>query len=72
MANYKIEIPEKTYEELKKFAHRRNITIDEASARAFGLVALANTVSQEENTTLGIIKRKEGEKPDVVGEITGV
>lgn len=71
MTDYKIEIPEKTYEELKKFALRRNISIDEAAARAFGLVALANTVSQD-NKTLGIIKLKEGEKPDVVGEITGV
>ena len=71
MSAYTIEIPEDVLKDLKVFADRNNISIAEATARAFALVAIANTASQQHHT-LGVIHREPGQKPEVVGEITGV
>ena len=55
------------------FADRKHITLEEASARAFALLAIANKVS-EQNNTLGVITKSKSadETSKVVGEITGV
>ncbi|PZN76226.1 MAG: hypothetical protein DM484_17000 [Candidatus Methylumidiphilus alinenensis] len=73
MSTYKIEIPESIKKDLQMFADRKHITLEEASARAFALLAIANTVS-EQNNTLGVITKSKSadETSKVVGEITGV
>jgi len=73
MSTFKIEIPEAIKKDLQIFADRKHISLEEASARAFALLAIANTVS-EQNNTLGVITKSKSadEISTVVSEITGV
>ena len=73
MSTFKIEIPEAIKKDLQIFAGRKHISLEEASARAFALLAIANTVS-EQNNTLGVITKSKSadEISTVVSEITGV
>ena len=72
VSTYKIEIPESIVEDLKIFAKRNNnIPLKQALARAFALVSIANTAS-EQHHTLAVIHKEQGKDPVVVGEITGV
>ena len=73
MSTFKIEIPEAIKKDLQIFADRKHISLEEASARAFAPLAIANTVS-EQNNTLGVITKSKSadEISTVVSEITGV
>jgi hypothetical protein len=71
MSAYTIEIPDSILKDLQTFAERNKISVPEATARAFALVAIANTAFQQHHT-LGVIHKEEGQKPEVIGEITGV
>ena len=71
MSAYTIEIPDSILKDLKTFAECNKISVPEAMARAFALVAIANTAS-EQHHTLAVIHEEEGQKPEVIGKITGV
>ena len=70
--SYSIEISGKILDDLNAFAKRNNIPRAEAAKRAFALLAIANTASQQHNT-LGIVEPAKDEAPSkVVKIITGI